>query len=372
MAKRRTPPRPDPEPVEPGRSLLDRYLLPLRLFLGGTFVYAGFQKLADPNFLSAASSGSIQAQLRAAQHSSPVGGLLGPLTHVAVGVGVLIALGELAVGIGTLLGLWSRLAAVGGLLLSLGFLLTVSWHSDPYYYGPDIVFCFAWTPLLAPPGRWSLDWMLAHREAVAGGPAVDVERRAVLARARAAGLLALPALVGTGAVAALGRTLHSASPHGSTVALGSGGTSPSTGAPSTGAPSGPTTGATPSTADPAGPTTGATPSTAAPTTAARPAGVDIGPVTAVPVGRAGSFQDPASGDPAYVVQPKTGDLKAFSAVCTHNGCTVDFSPSDQQFVCPCHGAAFDAATGQVLQGPARRPLPSIPLTVSGGQIYVDG
>ena len=141
--------------------------MPLRAFLGCTFLYAGLQKLADPNFFRANAASSIQAQLQAAARTSPIGGALAPLHHISLVVGLFVALAELAVGIATLFGLWSRVAAAGGLLLALGFLLAVSWHSRPYYLGPDIVFCFAWTPLLlGPPGPWSVDrWLRARARA---------------------------------------------------------------------------------------------------------------------------------------------------------------------------------------------------------------
>src|SRR5439155_26380244 len=90
----------------------------------------------------------------------------------------------------------------------------------------------------------------------------------------------------------------------------------------------------------------------------------------VPVGRPARFTDPATGDPAVVLQPQSGHFIAFSAVCTHQGCTVDFDSSQRAFVCPCHGAAFSADSGAVLQGPARRPLSSIPVAVgSDGELY---
>jgi Rieske Fe-S protein len=56
----------------------------------------------------------------------------------------------------------------------------------------------------------------------------------------------------------------------------------------------------------------------------------------------------------------------FSAICTHMGCTVN--PEGTMFVCPCHGSTYDAKTGNVLTGPAPRPLPQIPVTVTGGEI----
>ncbi len=123
-------------------------LLPLRAFLGFTFCFAGLQKLANPRFFDAADPASIQAQLAGAGRLSPIHALISPLSHVAVPLGVVIVLGELAVGVGTLLGFRARAAAAGGVALALMLWLTVSFHSSPYYTGADIVFVFAWTPLL--------------------------------------------------------------------------------------------------------------------------------------------------------------------------------------------------------------------------------
>ena len=135
-------------PAPPDAQVLGRVLLPLRAFLGFTFCFAGLQKLANPRFFDAADPASIQAQLAGAAHRSPIHALISPLTHVAVPLGIVIAFGELAVGVGTLLGLRARLAAAGGVALSLMLFLTVSFHAAPYYTGADIVFAFAWTPLL--------------------------------------------------------------------------------------------------------------------------------------------------------------------------------------------------------------------------------
>src|SRR3954465_2487549 len=110
-------------------------LLPLRLFLGITFTFAGLQKLADPHFFDASRPTSIQGQLASFKAASPISFLLGPISHHAVAFGVLTAIAELGVGIGTLLGLWSRAAALVGAALSFSFFLTVSWKTRPYYYG---------------------------------------------------------------------------------------------------------------------------------------------------------------------------------------------------------------------------------------------
>ena len=126
-----------------------RVLLPLRLFLGITFVYAGIQKLTDPQFFNPTATGFIGKQILAFAHGSPIHSIL---LHVALPhalfFGAVIAFGEIAIGIGTLAGFLFRPAAFFGMLLSLLFFLSASWHVYPYFYGADIVFFFAWTPLL--------------------------------------------------------------------------------------------------------------------------------------------------------------------------------------------------------------------------------
>ncbi len=70
-----------------------------------------------------------------------------------------------------------------------------------------------------------------------------------------------------------------------------------------------------------------------------------------------------------VTQPTEGDYKAFSAVCTHQGCLVD-KVEGGKIVCPCHGSQFDIATGAVAQGPATQPLPEKKVTVDGNGLSV--
>lgn len=88
-------------------------------------------------------------------------------------------------------------------------------------------------------------------------------------------------------------------------------------------------------------------------------------VADVPVGGAVSAED-SSGKPVIVSQPTKGDLVAFSAICTHMGCTV--APQGDQLVCPCHGSTYDLATGDNTGGPAPKPLAKIPVTVKGGDV----
>ncbi|MEU6592168.1 Rieske (2Fe-2S) protein [Streptomyces sp. NPDC046881] len=68
-----------------------------------------------------------------------------------------------------------------------------------------------------------------------------------------------------------------------------------------------------------------------------------------------------------VTQPKKGDFKAFSAICTHQGCAVN-AVTDGTIDCPCHGSRFRIGDGSVAQGPANRPLPARSITVEGNSI----
>jgi Rieske Fe-S protein len=63
-----------------------------------------------------------------------------------------------------------------------------------------------------------------------------------------------------------------------------------------------------------------------------------------------------------------GDIRGYSSTCTHQGCKVS-GVSNGRIQCPCHGSAFDAGTGAVVQGPATRPLAPIPVVVRDGNVY---
>lgn len=142
-------------------------LLPLRIFLGVTFVYAGLDKLTDSAFLSANGPGSIGEMMQAVRDSAAIPGLVDLALKSPEGFGYAIAIGELLVGLGTLVGLWARLAALGGALISLSLWLTVSWQSTPYYYGNDLVYLMAWLPLLlAGASYWSVDALRGRRRHV--------------------------------------------------------------------------------------------------------------------------------------------------------------------------------------------------------------
>ncbi|MFJ3906755.1 Rieske (2Fe-2S) protein [Streptomyces sp. NPDC090025] len=83
----------------------------------------------------------------------------------------------------------------------------------------------------------------------------------------------------------------------------------------------------------------------------------------IPVGGGKVFTDRK----VVVTQPKEGEFKAFSAVCTHQGCLVD-KVADGTIDCPCHGSRYRIADGSVAAGPAPRPLPAERINVSAGEI----
>jgi len=349
-------------------------LLPLRAFLGFTFTFAGAQKLANPGFFDASKPGSIQAQLAAAARLSPLHGLVVHLQDKAVAVGVVIALAELAIGIATVLGFFARAAAVGGVIVALALFLTVSFHSSPYYTGSDIVFAFAWLPLVitGAGGVLSLDAWVAdavRRRAGAApderddgrepGPSISsaggepTPRRSVISKGALGALVVLGGALVAGLDAGIGRLVGrpSAGPVTLKRPRRTGATSRTTVA-----------GGTPSGRGSSGTTApGAT----------TPPGQAIGAASDVPVGGSAVFNDPATGDTSLVIQPRAGTFLAFDAICPHQGCTVQYAGSQKLFVCPCHQSEFEANSGAVVSGPAATGLRSIKLTVGqDGQLYV--
>jgi Rieske Fe-S protein len=70
-----------------------------------------------------------------------------------------------------------------------------------------------------------------------------------------------------------------------------------------------------------------------------------------------------------VTQPQAGTFKAFSAVCTHQGCTVS-EIKGGTINCPCHGSKFHVADGSVARGPAAQPLAAVNVAVDGTGIVL--
>jgi len=351
-------------------------ILPLRAFLGITFVYAGLQKVTDPQFFNDASHGSIKYQLEIFAHSSPLSWVL---VNVAIPhadlFGWLIALGELLVGIATLLGLFSRLTAAGGLFISGLLWLTATWSVTPYFLGADSMYAMAWlTLLLTGMGDYSLDhWLAARRKqdeaalltaqrrtqppsqpheqttapATLTAPLqeeAEVNRRAVLRAMIAGGAVLATGLVGALAAQAvlplaqeLKLSLRKFRGRAGDDGNGRGGTPASNPTPAPGTPAG-----------------------------------AIGNTSQVPVNSAFTFTLAASGDPGVVIHLPNNHYVAYDATCTHAGCTVNYDPTTQALICPCHGAAFDPSNNaSVLAGPTSLPLSSVPLRIdSNGNMFV--
>lgn len=334
---------PSPRTLEPGAALL-----PLRLFLGITFVYAGIQKLSDPGFLHPGAPTYIGTQLHGFASGTPGGFLLRAfaLPHPRL-AGVGVALLEIAVGLLVTAGLTTRLAAAAGLGLNLVLFLTNSWHTSPYFLGSDIVFVFAWLPfvLTGATGQPALDNGLDHLRrsprlrlaAPAGRPLPALSRREVLHRAL--GITGL-ATLGIGGLAALAKGSYHSKSKAAALAGGSSSSPP----------------ATPK------------PTVHHHARASLPKGaVRLGPSSRLPANQGGTYRDPGDGQPDIVVRDGSGKLHAFSAVCTHAGCTVGYQGG--QIACPCHGGTFSAQTGAVTGGPPPSGLAPKQVIESGGQIY---
>ena len=94
----------------------------------------------------------------------------------------------------------------------------------------------------------------------------------------------------------------------------------------------------------------------------------------IPVGQSLTLNDPTYG-PLILIHLDTGEFVAFSAICTHAGCQVQFNPNARDIACPCHGAVYDPYNNaQVVAGPAPSPLQRIPIQydTSTGNIYLAG
>lgn len=328
-------------------------LFPLRLFLGGTFVYAGVQKLADAGFLHAGAPTYIGTQLQGFADGTPGGFILSTfaLPHpVLSGIGVAII--EIAIGLLAIAGLLTRVAAAGGLALSLLLFLTASWHTTPYFLGPDIVFAFAWLPfvLTGASDQPALDHAIKR-------PSPDLIRRTTLGMdvegtsAAYQSVVTRRALVAEFGLAALGLAGIAALLKGNYRA------------PVTTAAAGPSSASESASAS----GQGASPAAGSATEGIPPNAVKLGPSSRLPAEQGATYQDPADGQPDVIVRQADGTLTAFSAVCTHAGCTVGYQGG--VIACPCHGATFDPQTGAVTGGPAPQGLAQRTVLERGGQIY---
>lgn len=98
-----------------------------------------------------------------------------------------------------------------------------------------------------------------------------------------------------------------------------------------------------------------------------PAGyVYLAPLTALAGKTYAYFNHPTYG--SSILLDYGGQWRAFSAICTHAGCTVDFTGSS--IYCPCHGGSFSPSNGSVVSGPPPSPLAEYGVIAQAGALYV--
>lgn len=73
--------------------------------------------------------------------------------------------------------------------------------------------------------------------------------------------------------------------------------------------------------------------------------------------------------PAVVINLRGKGYTAFSRICTHLGCLVEYDSIGKRFVCPCHAGSYDTE-GNVISGPPPRPLSRIPVKAEGENIVI--
>jgi len=265
----------------------------MRLWLGATWIYAGWDKASDPGFLTSGSPTFIGSQLAAYAQNSPIDFLLNKILDHATQVGILVMVAEFAIGFATLLWIAPTWAAFGGFVMSISLWLSSSWNVQPYFMASDSAYAILWL-------TYFLFLYGSRRKSN-----ISIDRRGFI---RVSSIAALAV-----ASAGLGRLFPK-----------------------------------------------------------KAAAVSAGPAkiiedSALAVGKIHNFTS-KSGSPAVLFKSKTG-VYAYSAVCTHEGCTVQYNSASKNLQCGCHGAVFDPGKdGTVVTGPTNKPLPKIKVAVEGAWI----
>ncbi len=265
----------------------------MRIWLGVTWIYAGFDKASDPGFLKAGSSTFIGTQLSAYSVTSPIGFIFNKLLENATQIGIFIMLAEFAIGIATLLWIAPTWAAFGGFAISLTLWLASTWNVKPYFLASDSAYTILWLSYFL--------FLYGSRRR----NKISLDRRSFIRVSTVAAI----AIAGVGLGRALPKSVAGASSGPKNIIKGA----------------------------------------------------------ALKVGQIHSFVSKA-GTPAVLFRTQNGFF-AYSAVCTHQGCTVQFNSAAKNLQCPCHGAVFDPFNeAKVVTGPTNSALPKIKVAADGAWI----
>ena len=270
----------------------------LRAWLSFTWIYAGWDKVTDPGFLTKGESGFIGDQLIGFSTNSPVGWLFNNLSDHAMAVGFFVIFSEFAIGIATLLWIAPTSAAFGGFLTSI-----ILWLASTFYVSPFF---------LASNTAYAILWLVYFLTLVGNRRTVDIalDRRGAIR----IGFLSAAAI----ASAVVGKTFAKVSEKSMTTISGSS---------------------------------------------------QILELAKINVGETHQFAL-SNGMPAILFRTKTG-VFAYSATCTHQGCTVSYQSSKKSLYCPCHGAEFDPfKNGGVITGPALDSLPAVKVKITGDWVVL--
>ncbi|MDP1712089.1 MAG: Rieske 2Fe-2S domain-containing protein [Candidatus Nanopelagicaceae bacterium] len=273
----------------------------IRLWLGITWMFAGWEKARDPGFLQSTGATYIGRQLAGYATTSPLGFIFRGLIEHATAVGVFVMVAEFAIGLATLFWVAPTLAAFAGFSMSLGLWMAATWHVKPYFLGSDSAYAVLWLAYFLT--------LVGRRRRVE----LSLDRRGVMR----VGVIGAVAVVATGAVHFFSRSKTV-----STIGSKEG-----------------------STTDPN----------------------RIIKLGKLAVGQTHEFVS-LSGNPSILFRTTNG-VFAYSEICTHQGCTISYSPADKLLICPCHGSTYDPFdNAKVLSGPAPSPVPKVRVTIEGDWI----